>query len=149
MLTHVMRWTYVLYTWLILVAVIVQFFLAGLGVFAGASNFQLHATFGYTLFLVMLIGLVPAFAAQLPWRAIGLTALLPVLVAVQSVLITAWHSGLLVVAALHPVNGLAIFGLAGLLALRSRRYLSARRPTSASAEVVTEESGRQVQQAPL
>jgi hypothetical protein len=54
-----------------------------------------------------------------------------VLVVLQSVLITAWHGGLLVVAALHPVNGLAIFGLAGFLALRSRRYLPARTPTFA------------------
>ena len=138
MLTGVMRWTYVVYAWLILVAVIAQFFLAGLGVFAGASNFQLHAAFGYTLFFIMVIGLLPAFAARLPWRTIGLTALLPVLVVLQSVLITAWHSGLPVVAALHPVNGLAIFGLAGFLALRSRRYLPARKLTTAQAEALTQ-----------
>ena len=138
-----------LYAWLILAAVIVQFFLAGLGVFAGASNFQIHAAFGDILFLVMVLGLVPAFAARLPWRTIGLTALLPVLVILQSVLITAWRSSLPVVAALHPVNGLAIFALAGFLALRSRRYLPTRKPTAAQAEVVTQESGRPVQQAPL
>jgi hypothetical protein len=128
MFTRAMQWTSVVYAWLILAAVIVQFFLAGLGVFAGASNFQLHATFGYTLFFVMLLGLLPAFAARLPWRTIGLTALLPVLVVLQSILISAWHSGLLVLAALHVVNGLAIFSLAGFLALRSRSYVPARQP---------------------
>jgi Family of unknown function (DUF6220) len=154
-LTRAMRWTYVLYAWLILAAVVVQFFLAGLGVFAGASNFQIHATFGDILFLVMVIGLLLAFAARLPWRTIGLTALLPVLVVLQSVLITAWRSGLPVVAALHPVNGLAIFALAGFLALhsrRSRRSLPTRKPAAAQAAVVgtlTQASGRPVQQAPL
>jgi hypothetical protein len=116
-------------SWIILAAVIVQFFLAGMGVFAGASNFQIHAYFGYSLFFVMLIVLLVAFAARLPRRAIGLTAVLPLLVFLQSVLIQAGRNGLPAVAALHPVNGLAIFSLAGFLALRSRRYIAARKPS--------------------
>jgi hypothetical protein len=128
-----MRWTSVVFAWLILAMVIVQFFLAGLGVFAGASNFQAHVSFGYTIFSVMVIGLLPAFAARLPWRTVGLTTLLPVLVALQSILIQAWHNGLLVVGALHVVNGLAIFSLAGFLALRSRGYLAAGKPLSTQA----------------
>jgi hypothetical protein len=128
-----MRWTYVVFAWLILAAVIVQFFLAGLGVFAGASNFQIHANFGYTIFFVMLIGLLPTFAARLPWRTIGLTALLPVLVLLQSILIAFWHSGLPVVGAFHVINGLAIFSLAGFVALRSRRYTAAGKPSSSNA----------------
>jgi hypothetical protein len=125
-----MRWAYVVYAWIILAAVVVQFFLAGLGVFAGASNFQTHAMFGYTLSFVMLLGLVLAFAARLPWRTIGLTALLPVLVGLQSAFIAFRDGGLPDLAALHVVNGLAIFALAGFLALRSRRYIAARQPAS-------------------
>jgi hypothetical protein len=138
MFTHAMRWTYVVATWIILTAVIVQFFLAGLGVFVDAQDFHVHAAVGYSLFFVMLIGLAIAFAARLPGRVLGLTALLPVLVVLQSVLIQIGHSGLPAVAALHPVNGLAIFALSGRLAVRSRRYLvvrqsqpvSTRRPTA-------------------
>ena len=133
MFTRAMRWTYVVFAWIILAAVIVQFFLAGLGVFGGTGGFQAHVTLGYSLLFVMLIGLVLAFAARLPWRTIGLTALLPVLVLLQSVLIAFWHSGLLVVGALHVVNGLAIFSLASFLALRSRRYVAAGKPTSVEA----------------
>src|SRR5262249_3830353 len=112
MLTHAMRWAYVLLAWIILGAVIVQFFLAGLGVFAGASNFRVHASFGYTISFVMLAALLAAFAARLPWRTIGLTALLPLLVGLQSVFIAFWHGGLPALGALHVVNGLAIFVLA-------------------------------------
>ena len=149
MFTCALRRTYVVYAWLILAAVIVQFFLAGLGVFAGTSNFQLHAAFGDILFLVMVLDLLLAFAARLPRGIIGLTALLPVLVAVQSVLITAWRSGLPVVAALHPVNGLAIFALAGSLALRSRRYLPARKPpAAANAEARTQGSAGPMPEVP-
>lgn len=128
MFTRAMRWTYAASAWSIFLAVIVQFFLAGLGVFADARTFQIHAYVGYSLFFVMLIVLVVAFAARLPWRAIGLTAVLPALVFLQSVLIQVGRTGLPVVAALHPVNGLAIFSLAGFLALQSRSYIAARKP---------------------
>src|SRR5262245_4026410 len=137
MFTRAMRWTYVVSAWIILAAVIVQFFLAGLGVFGGPGGFEAHATLGYSLPLVMLIGLLLAFAARLPWRTIGLTALLPVLALLQSVFILIWHAGLPAVAALHVVNGLAIFSLAGLLALRSRRYVATRRPIAVEAGVPT------------
>jgi hypothetical protein len=131
MFTRAMRWTYVVWTWIILAAVIVQFFLAGLGVFGGADGFEAHVTLGYTLLFVMLVDLVLAFFARLPWSTTGLTALLPVLVVLQSVFIDIWHAGLPAVAALHVVNGLAIFSLAGFLALRSRSYVTARQTTPA------------------
>jgi hypothetical protein len=130
-----MRWTYVVFAWLTLAAVVVQFFLAGLGVFAGANTFQTHVAFGWAILLVMLIALVPAFTAQLPWRTIGLTAFLPVLVYLQTVLIQLWHAGLSGIAALHVVNGLAIFSLAGFLALRSRRYIPMVKAPSVEAAV--------------
>jgi hypothetical protein len=128
MFTRAMRWTYAVSAWIIFVAVIVQFFLAGMGVFADAHTFQIHAYVGYGLFFVMLIVLLVAFAARLPWRVIALTAVLPALVVLQSILIQVGRSGLPAIAALHPVNGLAIFTLAGFLALRSRSYVAARKP---------------------
>jgi hypothetical protein len=121
--THIMRWIYVVSAWLILVVVIVQFFLAGLGVFAG--DFQMHVALGYTILFLMLLVLVIALVARLPWRTLGLTALLPVLVFLQSLFIEAWNNGLAYIAALHVVNGLAIFSLAGILAVRSSVFLSA------------------------
>jgi hypothetical protein len=130
-----LRWTYVVFSWLVLAAVVVQFFLAGLGVFGGPGGFQAHVLLGYSLLFIMLLALVLAFAARLPWRTIGLTALLPVLVVLQSVFISIWHAGLPVVAALHVVNALAIFTLTGLLALRSHRYLTGAKPTAVETKV--------------
>jgi hypothetical protein len=122
--THTMRWIYAVSAWLTLVVVIVQFFLAGLGVFAG--DFQMHVALGYTILFLMLV-LVIALVARLPWRTLGLTALLPVLVFLQSIFIEAWNNGLAYIAALHVVNGLAIFSLAGILAVRSSVFLSAQK----------------------
>jgi hypothetical protein len=114
--THIMRRIYVVSAWLIFAVVIVQFFLAGLGVFAG--NFQMHVALGYTILFLMLLVLVIALVARLPWRTVGLTTLLPVLVFLQSIFIEAWSNGLTYLAALYVVNGLAIFSLAGILAVR-------------------------------
>jgi hypothetical protein len=135
--TRVMQWAYLVFAWLILVAVIAQFFLAGLGVFAGADNFETHRMLGYTLTFVMLLGVLFAFAARLPWRTVGLTALLPVLVLLQSAFIAFWYSSLPGMAALHVINGLAIFSLAGFLAVRSRQYITAGTSVSAKMSALT------------
>jgi hypothetical protein len=55
----------------------------------------------------------------------------------------------LLAAIVPPVNGLAIFALAGFLALRSRRYLPARKPPAAQAEARTQGSARPVTKAPV
>jgi hypothetical protein len=123
-----MRWIYVVSAWLIFGVVVVQFFLAGLGVFAG--DFQMHVELGYTILFLMLLMLVIAVVARLPWKTLGLTALLPVLVFLQSLFIEAWTNGLGDIAALHVVNGLAIFSLAGLLAVRSPAFLFTEKSTS-------------------
>lgn len=128
MFVHVLRWIYVVSAWLIFGVVIVQFFLAGLGVFAG--DFQMHVALGYTILFLMLLMLVIALAARLPWRTLGLTALLPVLVFLQSIFIEAWSNGLADIAALHVVNGLAIFSLAGILAVHSPAFLSTEKPSA-------------------
>jgi hypothetical protein len=129
--THIMRWIYVVSAWLIFGVVIVQFFLAGLGVFAG--DFQMHVALGYTILFLMLLMLVVALAARLPWRTLGLVALLPVLVFLQSIFIEAWSNGLADIAALHVVNGLAIFSLASFLAVRSHAFVAAGKPGAANA----------------
>ena len=131
MFTHIMRWIYVVSAWLIFAVVILQFFLAGLGVFAG--DFQMHVELGYTILFLMLLILAIALAARLPWRTLGFTALLPVLVFLQSIFIEAWSNGLAYIAALHVVNGLAIFSLAGILAVRSSVFLSAEKPGATQA----------------
>lgn len=125
-----MRWTYTVLAWLTLAAVIVQFFLAGLGVFAGFSNFEAHQMLGYTLLFVMLLDFLVTLAARLPGRVIALAAVLPVLVLIQSILIELWHDGATTLAALHVINGLVIFSISGFLATRAARYISAQQPTS-------------------
>ena len=60
--------------------------------------------------ILLLVGL--SFGARYPWRTTGLTALLFLLLALQSLLA---HTGIAAVSALHVINGLVILGLVGYL----------------------------------
>lgn len=89
---------------------IVQVFLAGLGVFDDPQAFITHREFGYTFGWLTLAILVLALVGRSPRRITGLCALLLVLFALQSVLV-ALRTDLPAIAALHPLNGVAILGV--------------------------------------
>jgi hypothetical protein len=90
---------------------VIQVFLAGLGVFNDPRAFITHREFGYLFGWLTLVGLVLAIVGRLPRRVVGMSALLLVLFALQSVFV-ALRTDLPAVAALHPLNGFAILALA-------------------------------------
>jgi hypothetical protein len=116
------RLAYVVVAWLFVACVMVQVFLAGLGVFAGGENFNLHRDFGYLFGWLTLILLVLALAGRLGRRWILLSALLLVLFALQSVVV-ALREVAPAAAALHPDNALVIFYVALVVARGSRATL--------------------------
>jgi lysylphosphatidylglycerol synthetase-like protein (DUF2156 family) len=105
--------------WLFVAGAVIQFFLAGLGVF-GAASFGPHMTVGKLLWLASLILLVLAailaLSGGLSRGRVGLAALLFVLMVVQWSLIEAFSKGAPALAALHPVNGLLVLSVAFALA---------------------------------
>ena len=103
-------------SWIILAAVGAQFFFAGLGLFTTAG-FGAHRLTGSLIVPVSLILLVLALVGRLKRVRIGLSAALLVLTLVQSLLI----KGPPLVAALHPVNAIAILSVAQRLVSVSRR----------------------------
>jgi hypothetical protein len=99
--------------------VVVQFFLAGLGVFKvteGATGerfdhvFAPHRALGNTLFVVAVVVLVAALVARLSRPRIVLSLAFPVLVFLQSVFA---NNGPTWFRAIHPVNAALILALAG------------------------------------
>lgn len=90
---------------------VVQVVLAGLGVFDDPRAFVTHREFGYLFGWLTLVALVLALVGREPRRITGMSALLLVLFALQSVLV-ALRPDLPGIAALHPLNGFAILGLA-------------------------------------
>ena len=96
---------------LLVAGLVVQIFLAGLGVFAGASNFATHRDWGYLLELLPILMAIAAFVGRLGRRQIWIAAAIFGLFLLQSILILA-REGTPAIAALHPVNGFLIVWLA-------------------------------------
>jgi hypothetical protein len=102
----------------------IQVFLAGLGVFDDPAAFVSHREFGYLFGWLTLVALVLALVGRMPRRIVGLSALLLVLFALQSVFVLL-RTDLPALAALHPLNGFAILGVAIVTARASWRVRDA------------------------
>ena len=93
--------------WLFAALLVVQVFLAGLGVFDSPTAFATHRDFGYTIGLLTLVLVIISVVGRLPRRVIGLSALTLVQFFIQSVLIGV-RADMPTIAALHPVNGVLL-----------------------------------------
>ncbi len=102
--------------WVFVACCIVQVFLAGLGVFEDGSRFALHRDFGHMFGLLTIVLIVLAVAGRLGRVVIGLSVLLLVQFAMQSVFVVLRESAPFI-AALHPLNGFAIL-LVGIVVAR-------------------------------
>ena len=120
------------YYWLALliaVAIVVQVFLAGVGVF-GANSFDAHENFGWMIHSAAILLFILALIGPRTRRAIGMSFGLLVLMTVQIELVGA-RDDEPYVAAFHPVLALFVLGLAvhiGMPAISRRRGASAPRP---------------------
>lgn len=96
--------------WVVLGGLVLQVYLAGVGLF-GAESLDLHREFGFMLELPIFLMLILALVGRLGRRVIGMTAVLVVLMIIQAQILPALDGDLAWVAALHPVNALALMGL--------------------------------------
>lgn len=117
--------------WAFVAGVIVQVFLAGLGVFETTARFGTHAGWGYMLGLVPFLLMALAGIGQLGRRQVLYGVALFGMFILQSVFI-AVRSDMPVVAALHPVNGFAIL----FVSIAMAREAWAARDTSAEPSTV-------------
>jgi hypothetical protein len=116
------RTGFLLMVWLFVLCGVVQVFLAGLGVFAGSSNFIAHRDLGYLLGPLTLVLIVLAVVGRLPRAVVLGSVLLLVLLVLQSVFV-ALRSSAPAVAALHPVNGFLIVLVGVWLGARARMFV--------------------------
>jgi hypothetical protein len=112
--------------WLFVVALVVQVFLAGLGVFDSPARFPLHRDFGYSISLVPLLLVIAGVLGGLGRRIAILGLVAFVLFILQSVFVAVRDTQPMV-AALHPLNGFLILLVALMIA---RESWSARRATA-------------------
>jgi hypothetical protein len=118
------------------VLLIVQVFLAGLGVFDSPSAFATHRDFGYAISLLILPMLILAFVGRVPKGVVGLTGVIAVQMILQSAFV-AMRTTNPAVAALHPVNGvlMLIFTLAVARWAWSIRHEPAAVPSTTAAPI--------------
>ena len=114
---------------ILVVGLVLQVFLAGLGVFDDPTFFLTHRDTGYTLELVALVVIVLAAVARAGRAQIGIAALIFGLFLLQSVFVAVRVSSP-AVAALHPVNGFFILLLSIVLARRAWALARATRPAA-------------------
>jgi hypothetical protein len=107
--------------WLFVACLVVQVFLAGLGVFDSPSAFITHRDFGYLFGLLTIVLIVLALVGRLPRAFLGWSALLLGLFALQSVFVL-FRTSVPAIAALHPVNGFLILLIAVNVARWARPY---------------------------
>ena len=105
------RTIHLVLAWLLVAGLVVQIFLAGLGVFAGASSFALHRNWGYVLEGLPFFMAITASLGRLGRWHVIVAVVIFALFFVQSFLVLARDS-VPAVAALHPVNGFLIAWLA-------------------------------------
>jgi hypothetical membrane protein len=122
MIQRYARLGFLVTAWLFVAATVVQVFLAGLGVFGvPPGDFSTHRAWGYTFGFLILVLIALGLVGRVSRRELGLSLLLIVLFALQSVFV-AVRVDYPAVAALHPLNGFAILLVGIYLALGARRY---------------------------
>ena len=110
-----------LLAWAYVVALAVQVFFAGMYVFVGASNIELHRTMAHVIGALTLLLVISTFVGRVPHKrlvfgVVGLLVLQGMLVHMGQ-----WFS-LWTIAALHPVNALVLTYASFELAKRSSAY---------------------------
>jgi hypothetical protein len=130
-----LRRAHLVVAWAFVAGVVIQVFLAGLGVFESSARFGTHVGWGYLLgmstFVLIALSAIGGLGRRQVLYALGLLGMF----AVQSFLVYARDSSP-VVAALHPVNGFAILFVSIAMAreawrMRDREAVAATAPRPA------------------
>ena len=124
--------------WGYVAALGVQVFFAGMFVFAGAHNIELHKTFAHVVGLLTLLLVLAAFVGRVGRTDKRLTLAVVGLLLVQGGLVHVHQFfNMPLVAALHPVNALVLTWTSVTLARRAGAYwLPIRRPARVSRPAV-------------
>lgn len=123
-MSQISRSVYSLFSWLFVIGVVAQVFLAGMVVVAGQIGWNNHVGLGHSLGLPLLIMLLTAYLGRLPGSMKRLTWLLFGVYVLQADVLIFLRGSAPILSAFHPVLALADFALGLTLATRARRLAS-------------------------
>ncbi len=132
MIRRIVRILYLLFAWLFVAGILIQVFIAGLGLFGSRGNWETHIGLDHTLGLLPLLMLVLVFFGGYSRSSKGLTALLFVNYLLLADFVIFIREPPLV-AALHPVLALVLFATAFAIARRAWQTQQAHLPVAAEA----------------
>jgi hypothetical protein len=139
MARRIARPVHVVVVWLLVVGLLVQVFLAGMGVFDSSTMFATHRDFGYALTLLPVVLIVTSLVGGFGRKEAIAAAVMFGQFILQSILVLQRDS-VPAIAALHPVNGVLVLLIAAWLARDAWRQWqapAAEPDVDAAAESVT------------
>jgi hypothetical protein len=121
--------------WAYLAALGVQVFFAGMYVFVGASNIELHRNMAHVIGLLTGLLIAASFIGRVPEKRLVFGVLGLLIVQGMLVHVGQWF-GLWTIAAFHPVNALVLTYASFVLAKRSNAYWTEPTPAGATATML-------------
>ncbi len=117
------RYAYATAAWLFVVGILTQVFLIGLTFLGGRPNLQNHAGLGHGLAIAPLLMVVFAYTGRLPRPTKPFTWLALVIYVLLADVVIFMRGSAPIIAALHPVLAVILFGVTGFLAVRAWRLV--------------------------
>lgn len=117
------RYAYAAAAWLFVVGILTQVFLIGLTFLVGHPNLPIHAGLGHGLAIVPLLMVVFAYTGRLPRPMKPFTWLALIIYVLLADVVIFMRGAAPIIAALHPVLALILFGTVGSLAIRISRLI--------------------------
>lgn len=117
------RYAYLVVAWLFVVGILTQVFLIGLTFIGGRPSLETHTGLGHGLSGFVLLMIVFAHVGRLPRPMKPFTWLAFVIYVLLADVVIFMRGSTPVVAALHPVLAVLLFGVTGFLAINAWRLL--------------------------
>lgn len=117
------RYVYAAAAWLFVAGILAQVFLIGLSLLGGRSGWQTHIELGHGLSFVALLMVILAYMGRLPRPMKPITWLNLATYILLADVVIFMRGSAPIIAALHPVLAVLLFGVAGFLAMRAWRLV--------------------------
>lgn len=117
------RYAYVVTAWLFAAGILIQVFLIGLTFLGGQPSLQTHTGLGHGLAVAPLVMIVAAYTGRLPHPMKLSTWIALVVYVLLADVVIFMRGSAPIIAALHPVLAVILFGTVGSLAIRISRLI--------------------------